>query len=143
MATGQEGTTSARGRVHAHSHICVYTRARVTGDCESQFATTGIRKAGSWIQPRGCVELIGCGGELGHRRFTTTILPPAAWHFVSRVVRAKFLTSVILIALGKSVCGMFERRVKLISIWVKNDKNETRARKQTEYTTETKVGILV
>jgi len=49
------------------------TRARVTGNCESQFATAGIRKARSWIQPRGCVELIGCGGELGHRRFTIAI----------------------------------------------------------------------
>lgn len=71
MATGQEGTTSARAGVLMHTGTYAYTRARVTGNCESQFATAGIRKARSWIQPRGCVELIGCGGELGHRRFTT------------------------------------------------------------------------
>lgn len=77
-----------------HTGTYAYTRARVAGDCESQFATAGIRKAASWIQPRGCVELIGYGGELGHRRFTTAIPLPAAWHFVSCVSCARKVSDI-------------------------------------------------
>jgi len=69
-----------RAREHMGGHTCVHTCRGVVEDCESQFATAGIRKARSWIQPRGCVELIGCGGELGHR-FTAAI-PPSERHGV-------------------------------------------------------------
>lgn len=126
----------ARGRTATYA----YTRARVAGDCESQFATAGIRKAGSWIQPRGCVELIGCGGRTGP--------PPVYYHHIATggvtfciACRARKVSDIGDFNCARKIGLQRVRPARRKPISVKNDENERRAWKRTLGTR--RMGFLV